>query len=469
MLKTLILKNFWFLISLFRFKRKKYLITKNILIKMLFADFHIHSRYSRATSKDLNIDNLERFARIKGLNLLGTGDFTHPKWLSELKEKLSEDETGILKTKTKFNFVLQTDLSLVYSQDKKIRKVHLIILAKSFEIAQQINSMLLKFGRLDYDGRPTFGVNAYEIVELLKEIDKSIEIIPAHIWTPWFSVFGSNSGFDSLEECFKDQTKHIFALETGLSSDPEMNWKLSKLDSYTLVSNSDSHSYWPYRIGRECNVFDLKEEDLSYEKLINSIRTRKNFLMTIEVDPAYGKYHFDGHRNCNVILSPEESTRLNNICPVCHKKLTIGVLHRVFELADRREYIKPKSAVGFKRLLPLQELISLRTEKGVLTKENWEIYNKLISAFGNEFNVLLNAEIEKLVGVVDMELAEIIINNRNEKIAVRPGYDGVYGVPIVKGREIKILEDKEFENYKSESAKKEEKNKKQRKLFDFKK
>jgi len=347
--------------------------------------------------------------------------------------------------------------------------VHLIILAKSFEIAQQINSMLLKFGRLDYDGRPTFGVNAYEIVELLKEIDKSIEIIPAHIWTPWFSVFGSNSGFDSLEECFKDQTKHIFALETGLSSDPEMNWKLSKLDSYTLVSNSDSHSYWPYRIGRECNVFDLKEEDLSYEKLINSIRTRKNFLMTIEVDPAYGKYHFDGHRNCNVILSPEESTRLNNICPVCHKKLTIGVLHRVFELADRREYIKPKSAVGFKRLLPLQELISLRTEKGVLTKENWEIYNKLISAFGNEFNVLLNAEIEKLVGVVDMELAEIIINNRNEKIAVRPGYDGVYGVPIVKGREIKILEDKKFENYKSESAKKEEKNKKQRKLFDFKK
>jgi uncharacterized protein (TIGR00375 family) len=441
---------------------------------MLFADLHIHSRYSRATSKDLTVENLERFARIKGLNLLGTGDFTHPKWFSELKEKLSDDGTGILKTKTNFKFVLQTEISLVYNQDKKIRKVHLILLAKNFEITNQINSLLLRFGRLDYDGRPTFGVKAYEIVELLKEIDSNIEIIPAHIWTPWFSVFGSNSGFDSLEECFKDQTKHIFALETGLSSDPEMNWKLSKLDSYTLVSNSDSHSYWPYRIGRECNVFDLKEEELSYEKLISSIRTRKNFLMTIEVDPAYGKYHFDGHRNCNVILSPEESLRINNVCPVCHKKLTIGVLHRVFELSDRKEFRKPHNAVDFKRMLPLQELISLRTGKGVLTKENWEIYNKLISSFGNEFNVLLNAELEKLLSIVDKELAELIIKNRNNKIAVKPGYDGVYGVPIVNGSEIKILEDnyKESDGQKEvveikKEPRKENKNKKQKKLFDF--
>ncbi|MGB9748298.1 MAG: endonuclease Q family protein [Candidatus Woesearchaeota archaeon] len=453
---------------------------------MLFADLHIHSRYSRATSKDLNIENLERFARIKGLNLLGTGDFTHPKWFSELKEKLSDDGTGILKTKNNFKFVLQTEISLVYSQDKKIRKVHLILLAKNFEIVNQINSMLLRFGRLDYDGRPTFGAKAYEIVELLKEIDKNIEIIPAHIWTPWFSVFGSNSGFNSLEECFKDQTKNIFALETGLSSDPEMNWKLSKLDSYTLVSNSDSHSYWPYRIGRECNVFDLNEEELSYEKLINSIRTRKNFLMTIEVDPAYGKYHFDGHRNCNVILNPEESIKFNNICPICHKKLTVGVLHRVFELSDRKEFIKPENAIGFKRILPLQELISLKTEKGVLTKENWEIYNKLISAFGNEFNVLLNVEMKELMNVVGKDLAELIMSNRSNKIAVKPGYDGVYGVPIINNAELKILEDndkeadkeakktkeneeyEEVEDNKSEKVNKEKNNKKQKKLFDFK-
>ncbi|MEM2121382.1 MAG: endonuclease Q family protein [Candidatus Woesearchaeota archaeon] len=439
---------------------------------MLFADLHIHSRYSRATSKDLTIENLERFARIKGLNLLGTGDFTHPKWLSELKEKLVDDGTGILRTKNNFRFVLQTEISLVYNQDKKIRKVHLIILAKNFEIVDQINSLLIKFGRLDYDGRPTFGVRAYEIVELLKEIDDKIEIIPAHVWTPWFSVFGSNSGFNSLEECFKEQTKHIFALETGLSSDPEMNWKLSKLDSYTLISNSDSHSYWPYRIGRECNVFDFNEEDLSYEKLINSIRTRKNFLMTIEVDPAYGKYHFDGHRNCNVILSPEESIKLNNICPVCHKKLTIGVLHRVFELSDRKEYFKPKDAVGFKRLLPLQELISLKTKKGVLTRENWDIYNKLISAFGNEFNVLLNVGFEDLLKFVDKELANLIILNRTEKIAVKPGYDGVYGVPVVGGTELSILEsngesEETTKNKLKDTKNKKLQNKRQKNLFDF--
>src|SRR3989338_3937073 len=264
----------------------------------LFADLHLHSRFSRATSKNLTLQNLEKYARIKGINLLGTGDFTHPKWLDELKEHLAEDKTGILKTKTGFPFVLQTEVSNIFSKDNRLRKVHTVILAKNFEVVSQINEKLSKKGNLNADGRPIFGkYSCIELVEDMKKIDKDIELILAHAWTPWFSVFGSMSGFDSLQECFREKAKHIHAIETGLSSDPPMNWRISGLDGITLVSNSDSHSYWPWRIGRECNILDI---DLTYDSIVSAIRTKKGFIGTVEVDPNYGKYHFDGHRNCNV-------------------------------------------------------------------------------------------------------------------------------------------------------------------------
>src|SRR3989338_3335354 len=320
----------------------------------IISDLHIHSRFSRATSNTLNIPNLEKYAKIKGLNLLGTGDFTHPEWIKELKNELTEDGSGILKTKTGFNFLLQTEISLIYSQDGKGRRVHNIVLAKNLDIVDQINTQLRKKGRLDYDGRPIFGISCVEFVEFMKNIDKGIEIIPAHIWTPWFSMFGSNSGFDSIKECFKEKTDEIHAIETGLSSDPAMNWRLSQLDNLSIVSFSDLHSYWPWRIGREATIFNCK---LDYDEIIKSLRN-KSIEMTIEVDPNYGKYHLDGHRACNVCLEPKESIKNKNICPKCKRPLTVGVLQRVEHLADRNEGFKPKDAKPFKSLIPLSEILS---------------------------------------------------------------------------------------------------------------
>jgi len=399
------------------------------------ADLHIHSRFSRATSKELNIDNLEKYARIKGLNLLGTGDFTHPLWLKELRKELREDETGILKTKTGFNFVLQTEVSNIYSQDNKLRKIHNIILAKNFEIVEQINELLSKKGNLEADGRPIFG--SYSCIELtqdLKKIDNDIEIIPAHIWTPWFSLFGSMSGFDSIKECFQDQTKNIYAFETGLSSDPAMNWRLSQLDDYALLSFSDLHSFWPWRIGREFTIFDLK--DLTYKNLINAIRTKKGLAQTVEFWPHEGKYHFTGHRFCNVCLSPKEALKVKDICPKCGRKLTVGVAERVETLADRPEGFRPKGAIPFKNLIPLSELIAGVTGAQVNTKKVWEHYHKLISAFKNEMNVLLKVEESELKKATTEKIFAIIIKNRNQKIPVKPGFDGVYGKPVFSEDEI---------------------------------
>jgi len=403
-------------------------------------DAHIHSRFSRATSKELTIPNLEKYARIKGLNILGTGDFTHPLWLDELRQNLTEDGTGILKTKTGFCFILQSEISLIYTQNKKTRKIHNIILAPSIEIVEQINAELLKWGRLDYDGRPIFGKNCIEFVELMKKISDDIEIIPAHVWTPWFSIFGSKSGFDSVEECFQDQTKHIHALETGLSSDPAMNWRLSKLDKYALISNSDSHSHWPWRIGRECNIFELKK--LTYNEIINVLKTKQNFVETIEFWPHEGKYHYDGHRNCNIVMNPKQAIKNKNICPVCGRPLTIGVLHRVEELADREDGFKPKGAVPFRNLIPLSELIAGVLQSGVSSQKVWAEYNKLIKEFGNEFNVLLDAEKEELTKITYEKIVDVIIKNRKQKIEVIPGYDGVYGKPIFNESQKQKLEPK---------------------------
>jgi uncharacterized protein (TIGR00375 family) len=375
----------------------------------------------------MDIDNLERNAKLKGLNLLGTGDFTHPLWLKELKEKLTEED-GLhhFKDKDVF-FVLQAEVSNIFRQNDIGRRVHNVLLAPSFEVVDQINDFLKGYGKLASDGRPILTkMNCEEMAERLFAISKDIAIIPAHIWTPWFSVFGSMSGFDKIDECFGDQIKNIFAVETGLSSDPSMNWRLSQLDRFTLISNSDSHSPWPSRIGREMNVLETKA---SYGGLIDAIKSKdpKKFLYTVEVDPAYGKYHWDGHRLHDVCMEPKEAIKHNNICPVCSKTLTIGVLHRVEELADRPEGFTPKNPIPFKSLLPLSELIAYVYGTQAFSKKVWEESTKLTKRFGSELNVLLDAEEAEMESIVDGKIVKIIMANREGKLKVKPGYDGVYG------------------------------------------
>ena len=379
----------------------------------------------------MDLHGISEGAKKKGLNLVGTGDFTHPLWFHELKSKLEEIEgTGLYK----YNgvaFMLTCEVCTVFEKNGEIKRIHHVIHAPSFEIVEQINEALAKYGDLSKDGRPTLALSAAQLVEELMRISKDIVITPAHIWTPWFSLFGSRSGFDSVEACYEDQTRHIFSLETGLSSDPAMNWRLSQLDKFTLLSNSDSHSPHPWRLGREANVFELKS--LSYYELFDAVKKKdkKRFLFTIEVSPNYGKYHYDGHRKCNVRLAPKEAMKFNNICPVCGKKLTIGVLHRVEELADREEGFVPKDAIPFKTLLPLYEIISFVT--GVEKLGDARVlkeHDKLIAKFGNELNVLLNASYEELCEVTKKEIALAIIKARNNEVRYIPGYDGVYGKPV---------------------------------------
>lgn len=403
------------------------------------SDFHIHSRFSRGCSVNTTLAKLEEHARMKGIGLLGTGDFTHPVWFKEISEELDEDESGILWSKGKYPYLLTSEVSLIYSQNGKGRRVHHVLLAPNKEAVQQINEALLKKGRLDYDGRPIFGFSSIEFVEMMRSISDQIEIIPAHCWTPWFAIFGSNSGFDSVEECFGERSKFVHALETGMSSDPAMNWRLSKLDKYNLVSFSDSHSFKPYRLGREATVFEL--EKLSYANIIKAIRNvddlkaKNRISFTIETDPAYGKYHFDGHRVCGIVFDPKESLINKGICPVCKKKLTLGVAYRVEQLADRPEGFIRKNAVPFKKLIPLQELISAVYGGAVESKKVLAEYSRLLQNFGSENNVLLNTELNELANVVEPKLAELIILSRDGKLQIKPGYDGVYGEVIVKGRE----------------------------------
>ncbi len=392
------------------------------------ADLHIHSHYSRATSKLMNTQELSKYAKVKGVDLLGTGDFTHPEWLRELKQRLSGTGNGIY-TYNNMSFLLSAEISLIYTQKGRGRRVHHLILAPDFEVVDQINEWLLTKGRLDYDGRPIFGFTSVELVEKLMSISRDIEIIPAHVWTPWFSIFGSRSGFDSVEECFGDQAKHIHALETGLSSDPPMNWRVSSLDRYSLVSFSDSHSAWPWRLGREATVFDLRE--LSYGNVIRAIRTREGLAETLEFFPEEGKYHLDGHRACNVCMEPGESIRAGNVCPVCKKPLTIGVLHRVEELADRDAGFRPEGARPFRSLIPLSEIIaSMRGTELVASRKVWEEYNRLLAAFGSEYRVLLEAGQAEMARVVDPRIAEAVIKVREGRIKLQPGFDGEYGKPM---------------------------------------
>jgi uncharacterized protein (TIGR00375 family) len=388
----------------------------------VFADLHIHSRFSRACSKDITIENLEKWARVKGIGLLGTGDFTHPLWLKELKEKLTEKD-GILYSKSGFKFLLTGEISLMYTQGRG-RRVHLVLLVPNFETADKINGYFDTKGRRDYDGRPIFNISCEQFVKDMMGISEDIEIIPAHAWTPYFGVFGSITGFDSLKEAFGEQEKHIHAIETGMSSDPEMNWHLSELNNRTIVSFSDSHSFWPWRMGREATIFEKAE---SYQDIIQGIRENK-ILGTVETDPGYGKYHWDGHANCNFSCSPQECKKINNICPVCGRALTIGVENRVEKLTNQ-EISQHPNRKPFYKLLPLHELIAFNNGSTLSSKKTWETYNKIIEKFGNEFNVLLNVSKEDLIRELkdDLKLVQLILNNREGKIRVKPGYDGKYG------------------------------------------
>jgi len=395
----------------------------------IIADLHVHSRHARATSSNLSIENLEKYARIKGLGLLGTGDFQHPEHRKEIDEKLTEDENGILRTVNGFPFIWQTEISFMYTQGGKGRAIHLVIFAPNRKIADEITEYLKSKGRVDYDGRPIFGISCKDFVKDMKEIDDKIEIIPAHCMTPWFGLFGSKKGFDSLQECFEEQTKHIYAIESGISADPQMLWRFK--EKVNVVSFSDCHSFWPWRIGRESTIFEIPE--LTYDNIIKVIRTGQGLKATIETPPAYGRYHWDGHRNCNFSCGPEKTKQLNKICPVCKKPLIVGVDYRVEEIAKEDANYKPENAKKFYTLLPLHELIALQSNSGMSSQKVWKIYNEIIEKFKNEFNVLLNATKEQMFGKeINEKLVELILKNREGKIRIKPGYDGEYGVALLE-------------------------------------
>jgi len=347
----------------------------------MIGDLHIHSRFSRACSRNINFENLVKWAKIKGLDLLGAGDFTHPVWFEEIK-KLKSNGKGFYYYKD-FPFVISGEVSLMYTQGRG-RRIHLVLIVPSVGIAEKINSYLDTKGRRDYDGRPIFKIPGNEFVREMRNISTEIEIIPAHVWTPWFGVFGSNSGFDSLKECFGEEFENVHAIETGMSSDPEMNWKIKELENKSIVSFSDAHSFWPFRLGREATIFRRCD---SYKEIIRQIR-ENDFLSTIETDPAYGKYHWDGHRVCNFSCGHEKTKELNGICPVCRKGLTRGVEYRVEELKNKESNHKLKKT--FYKLLPLHEIISLWLEASMQSKKVWDVYHGLIKLFENEFNILLD-------------------------------------------------------------------------------
>ncbi|MFC1700651.1 endonuclease Q family protein [Patescibacteria group bacterium] len=391
------------------------------------ADLHIHSKYSRATSKDMDVENLDKWGRIKGIKVLGTGDFTHPAWIKELREKLEPAEQGLFKVKksdTGTRFLLSSEISCIYSKNNRVRKIHIVVLAPDFLVVEKINTQLDRIGNIKSDGRPILGLDARELAKIVLNISSDCLVIPAHIWTPWFSLFGDKSGFDTIEECFEDYSKYIYAVETGLSSDPKMNWRLSALDNITLISNSDAHS--AIKIGREANVLNT---DLSYNGIAESIKNKssKKFIETIEFFPQEGRYHYNGHRKCNSCLSPQESKKIKNICPVCGRPLTVGTCHRIDDLADRDYGIVQENSVPFKNLIPLNEIIAEVKGVGVRTKTVKKEYDNLINHFDSEFKILLEEKEEDIEQISCRKIAEGINRVRLGNVNIEPGYDGEYG------------------------------------------
>lgn len=406
------------------------------------ADLHIHSRFSRATSKNLTIRNLAAWARVKGLDVIGTGDFTHPEWLAEIKSQLQEDDSGLLTLREPANlnaeipgvgrplsgqtrFMLETEISSIYKRGDKVRKVHNLVYLPNLDAVQRFNQKLGQVGNLASDGRPILGLDSRDLLEMVLSIDPMAFLVPAHIWTPWFSLFGSKSGFDSVQECYGDLSSHIFAMETGLSSDPEMNWTISALDRYQLISNSDAHS--GEKLGRETNLF---QGELSYEGIYRALRGEglgQKFLGTVEFFPEEGKYHLDGHRKCGVVLDPQETKARGGLCPVCGKPLTLGVLSRVLDLADREHPERPAGHPGYVSLVPLREIIGEILNQGPNTKKVHEMYYRTLTTLGSELTVLRHVPLED-IRRIHPALAEAVSRVREGQVIRTPGYDGEYGV-----------------------------------------
>lgn len=405
-----------------------------MLMKMI-ADLHIHSRFSMATSKEGTPENLDFWARKKGISLIGTDDFTHPVWREELKERLVSEGNGLYRLRDEYvkeesrkfpgegtRFVVSGEISSIYKKNGKTRKVHNVILLPGLEAADAMAQRLEKIGNIHSDGRPILGLDSHDLLEMMLDVCPEGILIPAHIWTPHFSVLGAKSGFDSVEECFEELAPYIHALETGLSSDPAMNWRISKLDRYQLVSNSDAHS--PSKLGREANLLDI---DCSYEGLYRAIQTGEGLEGTVEFFPEEGKYHFDGHRKCGVSLSPVEAERLGGICPVCGKKLTMGVDHRVEQLADRAEGFVKKDGKKYESLVPLPEVISACMGYSTASKKVQGCFEQLIQTLGTEFDILRNVPSEDIKSCAGERIAEGIENVRTGNVKRIPGYDGEYG------------------------------------------
>jgi uncharacterized protein (TIGR00375 family) len=405
------------------------------------ADLHIHSKFSRATSREMTYDSLALWAKVKGINLVATGDFTHPEWLFLTREKLESAGNGFFRLKSRpsiddprladtgfapgdVSFILSTEISFIYSKKGRVRKIHLIVLAPDLESVEKLNARLEGLGNLRSDGRPILGLDAKTFVRMTADLCPRCVVIPSHIWTPWFSLFGANSGFDAIEECFEEMTPFIFALETGLSSDPPMNWRLSALDRFALVSNSDAHS--PSRLGREANVF---RTEFSYAGLVDALRKRdpEKFLYTVEFFPEEGKYHYDGHRKCGVVLPPEESRRRNSLCPKCGKKLTVGVMHRVLDLADREEGVSSAHRIPYKNLVPLNEIAGAALGKSGDCQAAWDVALRLCREFNGEHAVLTETPLDDLRRIPPESVGRGIELMRKGLVKVSPGYDGEYG------------------------------------------
>ena len=415
---------------------------------MFIADLHIHSKYSRACSKNLDLPHINAWCQLKGIDLVAAADFTYPAWFKDLHEKLDEVDTGIYGLKEEFidkhevhipescqrpvRFMLSTEISLIYKKNDKVRKVHHVILAPNLDVVAKINVELDKRGNIKSDGRPILGMDSKEFLKLLLDISPDIELIPAHAWTPHFAIFGSQSGFDSVKECFDELSNHIHALETGLSSDPPMNWRLSQNDKYVLVSSSDAHS--PQKLGREATVFDC---EMNYPAILHALREDHNQVLgTIEFYPEEGKYHADGLRSEGLCLTPEETKKYDYVSPKTGKKVTVGVLHRVSLLADRKMGEKPDSARGVWHIIPLTEIISEILKVGPSSKKVDELYFRLLENIGPEFYILKDAPIEDIKAVNEM-IGEAIDRMRNGKVIIQPGYDGEYGI-------IKLFQEEEL-------------------------
>lgn len=421
------------------------------------ADFHIHSHFSLATSKELTPEHLDYWARIKGISLVATGDFTHPKWIAELKEKLEPSAPGLFRLKPglrlklpfcnpdtenrEVHFILSAEISNIYKKNGKVRKVHNLLYAPDFDAVDRMQQELGKIGNITSDGRPILGLDSRNLLELALNISKDIFFVPAHIWTPWFSVLGEKSGFDSVEECFEDLTDYVYAVETGLSTDPALNWMCSFLDRFTLLSNSDAHS--PDRLGRNANRFDC---EMDYFSVLEAIKKAdgKSFLGTIDMYPQEGKYHYDGHRKCGVCWNPVETLRNHGACPVCGRRVVVGVASRIAQISDRTDISLRPGKCGFKSIIPLPEILSEIHGAGGSSKKIKQLYAGLIQKVGSEFDVLLHSDLETIHAAGGPVLAEAIRRMRHGQVHVQEGYDGEYGViKVFKPGEAALFEDGE--------------------------